>query len=82
MYKGRCLLQSQGWTGRRCQRELLRHWKILSSVFPLEKAAQKNARGKVGGRRRGEGRRESKKPKIKSIFLTVVSSEAFLTDNC
>lgn len=44
--------------------------------------SKKNARGKVGGRWRGEGRREAKKPKMKSIFLTVDSSEAFLTDNC
>lgn len=46
------------------------------------KGCSKNARRKVGGRQRGEGRRESKKPKMKSIFFTVVSSEAFLTDNC
>lgn len=46
------------------------------------KGCSKNVRGKVGGRWRGKWRRESKKPKMKSIFFTVVSSEAFLTDNC
>lgn len=75
-------LQSRGRTGRRWQRELLSHRKLLSSVFPLAKSARKMSGERwEGGEEEGERWRQ-KKMKMKSVFLTVVSSEALLTDNC
>lgn len=51
-------------------------------MFPLAKTAQKMLGERwEGGEEEGEKGRQ-KKPEMKSVFLTVVSSEAFLTDNC
>lgn len=66
----------RGRTGRRWLRELPSHWQLLSSVFPLAKPAQK-----MQGENREKGeeseRGTQKKPKMKSVALTVVSPEDF-----